>query len=265
MKANYHTHTHRCYHAQGNDEEYVKSAIKAGFKELGFSDHSPWKYNSSFVSNMRMPLSAFDEYYASIAALKEKYKNDISIKIGLECEYFEAYMPWLKEFIKEKKIDYVILGNHYHQSDEKGFYFGHKCTNRKALDLYVDEAIKAMKTGLYSYLAHPDLFMRAYPEFDKDCEEISYRLCRAAKELHIPLEYNLAGIVYNKRFNVHQYPHPKFWEIAAEVQNDVIIGVDAHHYQHLEDIEMWENAKAYLEKLGLNRIETIEMKDFTKF
>ena len=31
-KNNYHTHTTRCYHASGKDEEYVKAAIKAGEK-----------------------------------------------------------------------------------------------------------------------------------------------------------------------------------------------------------------------------------------
>ena len=34
-KNNYHTHTTRCFHAIGKDEEYVKAAIKAGIKELG--------------------------------------------------------------------------------------------------------------------------------------------------------------------------------------------------------------------------------------
>ena len=39
LKYHYHTHTKRCGHAQGEDEEYVLSAIKHGFKFLGFSDH----------------------------------------------------------------------------------------------------------------------------------------------------------------------------------------------------------------------------------
>lgn len=47
-KNNYHTHTTRCYHASGKDEEYVKAAIKAGIKELGFSDHTPWHYEFFF-------------------------------------------------------------------------------------------------------------------------------------------------------------------------------------------------------------------------
>ena len=34
-----HTHTKRCGHAFGADEEYVQAAIDAGIKVLGFSDH----------------------------------------------------------------------------------------------------------------------------------------------------------------------------------------------------------------------------------
>ena len=117
-KNNYHTHTTRCYHASGKDEEYVKAAIKAGIKELGFSDHTPWHYASSFKATMRMPESQLDDYLESIRYLKEKYKDQISILIGLECEYFERYMPWLEKTIKDKKIDYIILGNHYYETDE---------------------------------------------------------------------------------------------------------------------------------------------------
>ena len=40
-KTNYHMHTYRCMHASGTDEEYVLSAIKNGYEEIGFSDHSP--------------------------------------------------------------------------------------------------------------------------------------------------------------------------------------------------------------------------------
>ena len=104
-KTNYHMHTRRCMHASGRDEEYVISAIKNGYEEIGFSDHSPWKYDSDFVANMRMPLSKFDDYYASVSSLKEKYKDRISIKIGLECEYFPKYIDWLKQFLIDKKLD----------------------------------------------------------------------------------------------------------------------------------------------------------------
>lgn len=44
MIANYHTHTPRCNHAVGSEEEYVQQALKAGIKILGFSDHTPYLF-----------------------------------------------------------------------------------------------------------------------------------------------------------------------------------------------------------------------------
>ena len=35
----YHSHTFRCGHAVGTDEEYVKKAIEGHYEILGFSDH----------------------------------------------------------------------------------------------------------------------------------------------------------------------------------------------------------------------------------
>ena len=36
MIANYHTHTPRCNHAVGSEEEYIQQALNAGMKILGF-------------------------------------------------------------------------------------------------------------------------------------------------------------------------------------------------------------------------------------
>ena len=35
-QTNFHTHTSRCHHAFGNDEEFVRAAIQNGFEVLGF-------------------------------------------------------------------------------------------------------------------------------------------------------------------------------------------------------------------------------------
>ena len=40
-KTNFHTHTYRCGHANGSEEEMVCSAIKMGIEELGISEHVP--------------------------------------------------------------------------------------------------------------------------------------------------------------------------------------------------------------------------------
>lgn len=259
MRANYHTHTTRCNHASGSDEEYVLSAIRGGFEELGFSDHTPWDYSpSTFTgSHIRMRLDEFDDYYNSIMHLKEKYKDQISIKIGLEAEYFPEYMDWLKAFIKEKEIDYVLFGNHFHLDDDTGVYYGQACKDDKWLLQYGKDTIEGLKTGVYAYLAHPDLFMRGRVKFDRTARVVSYQICEACKELDIPLEFNLAGMAVSERLHAVQYPHPEFWKIAADVGNKVIIGVDAHSNTQLEKNYYWDKAKNYIEELGLECVETI--------
>ena len=249
-KNNYHTHTTRCYHASGKDEEYVKAAIKAGIKELGFSDHTPWHYNSSFKATMRMPESQLDDYIESIRYLKEKYKDQISILIGLECEYFERYMPWLEKMLKDKQIDYIILGNHYYETDELHQYFGSP-VNEYYLKAYVDHCIKAIDTGLYSYIAHPDLVY-----YDKDSklyqEEMS-RLCAYAKEKDMPLEFNLLGFMSGRH-----YPNESFWKIASKYQNKAIIGFDAHSPDALLKDDIYQQAFNYLSSLDVELIDTIK-------
>ena len=247
---NYHTHTYRCHHASGSEEEYIKAAIKSGYTVLGFSDHSPWRYDSSYVSHMRMKEGELEGYIKTLLKLKEKYKNQIDIKIGLECEYFEKYIPWLKETLKTYPIDYIILGNHFDDTDETGIYYGRPLPKEK-LKKYVDDCIHAMETGLYSYIAHPDLvhYNRDDPFYTKEMT----RLCLEAKKHNMPLEFNLLG------FSEHrQYPNNVFFNIVKEVGNKVIIGVDAHESQALADTKTYDKAKQYLEQLGVEVIEDIQ-------
>ena len=76
MKTNYHTHTTRCMHATGSDEDYVLSAIKGGYQELGFSDHTPWKYHTDYVADMRMLPEELPGYVESLHSLREKYRAE---------------------------------------------------------------------------------------------------------------------------------------------------------------------------------------------
>lgn len=96
MKYNYHTHTELCNHAKGSNEEFVLAAIEAGFDEIGFADHSPWPFEN-FVSGMRMTADELEMYCRSVKALKEKYKDKISIKLGLECEFSQNTTNGLKK------------------------------------------------------------------------------------------------------------------------------------------------------------------------
>lgn len=265
-KTNYHTHTKRCMHACGSDEDYVFAAIQNGYDVLGFSDHSPWKYDSDFVAHMRMRLDQTQDYLNSVRSLKEKYKDQIDIKVGFECEYFPKYMDWLLDFLIDNRIDYILFGHHYYRTDEnrdagERIYFG-GIRDYASLKLYVEDAIAAMKTGMYSYFCHPELFMRGIKTVDQAVEDAFYALCECAKECDLPIEYNLAGAAYNRALQQEAYPHHAFWEIVAKVGNTAIIGTDAHDPQALLDDILREEGIQYLDSLGIKVTDTIRFVDF---
>ena len=62
MIANYHTHTPRCNHAWGAEEEYVERALEAGLKILGFSDHSPQFFPGDYYLGVRMRPEQLQDY-----------------------------------------------------------------------------------------------------------------------------------------------------------------------------------------------------------
>ena len=257
MKTNYHTHTYRCKHAVGDDEAYVLSAIAAGFDLLGFADHCPWPFASDYRSGIRMEPDMLDDYIYNISSLREKYKDRITIKIGLECEYFEEYIPWLTTVAAQKGLDYLIFGNHFAKSEETGSrYFGNDCATPERLEEYRASALAGINSGVFSYMAHPDLFMHTYPAFDERAEQVTREICRAAAIMDLPLEFNISGFRLGDE-NGRGFPHPDFWRIAAEEGNRAIIGVDAHSHTALQSHEDYARAIAILDQLHIERIETL--------
>lgn len=259
--ANYHSHTPRCMHASGTEEEYVMQAVASGFDVLGFADHTAWPYRSSFVANMRMHISELDGYIAAVRKLSEKYADQIRIHCGLECEAFPEFYPWLRQLHADGQIDYFILGNHYDTTDEDGSpYFG-KCDTPQRAYRYMESTIAGMESGLFIYLAHPDLFLHRYKVFDAAAKKVCREICLAARRLEMPLEYNLLGMLRNPKSRAQGfvgYTSDEFWHIAAETGNRAIIGVDAHSPEALNCAELYSIARTKLEGWGLEVIDEIE-------
>ena len=88
MIANYHTHTWRCNHARGTEREMVEKAIQGGVKILGFSDHNPYLFDGSYYSNFRMRPELLEDYVRAVESLRDEYRKDIEIHLGLEVEYY---------------------------------------------------------------------------------------------------------------------------------------------------------------------------------
>ncbi|MCI9336631.1 MAG: histidinol-phosphatase [Lachnospiraceae bacterium] len=253
MKANYHTHTWRCMHAVGTEREYVESAIEGGLKVLGFSDHTPCPYPKEYVSGMRMRTDQLEDYVDTVLALKEEYRQDIEIHLGLEVEYYTDYFAGLRRMVSDYPVEYFLLGQHCIGCEIGGEWSGCPTDDPKALQDYCAQTSEAMETGYFTYFAHPDLIR--FTGDERIYQEEMRRLCRKAKSLQIPLEINLLGI-YEER----HYPDERFWKIAGEEGCKVLFGTDAHNPEALNCPRVLQAAENIVRRHGLQVQETVEFR-----
>lgn len=254
MKINLHTHTTRCGHAVGSEREYIERAVQAGIQTLGFSDHSPMPFEPGYYSSYRIKLEDYENYIETLVALKEEYKNDVRILIGFEAEYYPAYFDRFIDMLRPYPIDYLILGQHFLDNEIDAPYSGHPTDDEELLRRYVDQTSEALKTGRFTYFAHPDLF--CFTGDEAVYRRHMTRLCENAKSLEIPLEINLLG-VWNKR----HYPCDRFFQIAAEVGNQVVFGLDAHQPERILEADVLSDARALAERCGVTVTEDFRIRN----
>ena len=253
----YHTHTARCKHAEGADEEYVLKAIAEGVRVLGFSDHAPYIDPDGYVSYYKMLPSEAKEYFASLRALSEKYKDKIKILVGYEAEYYPELWKSTLDFWREgDRPDYLILGQHY-ITEEYSKDPVHSMTGTgdpEMMKRYVDLIIEGVNTGRFTYVAHPDVI-----SFEGDAklyEREMRRMLAALKEKEMPIEINLLGLSSGRN-----YPSEKFFSIAREYDLPVILGFDAHSPDRVADRDEIARAKEFAARVGIRLVDDVAIVD----
>ncbi len=253
MIANYHTHTARCNHACGREEEYILAAISGGIKTLGFSDHTPYWFPGDYYSFFRMQQAELPEYMQLLSALREKYADRLEMHIGLEAEYYPAYFGELLPRLRDAGVEYLLLGQHFLGNEINEPHSTLKTAQEGDLVRYCDQVIEAMQTGVFTYLAHPDVFR--FVGEDKVLKKHMGRVFREAKSCRMPVEINLLGLREGRH-----YPNPVVWETAGEVGCQVILGSDAHDPKEVSDPVTEARALEIVKEYGLQLTEKVTLR-----
>ncbi|MGN0866650.1 MAG: histidinol-phosphatase [Oligosphaeraceae bacterium] len=238
---NFHTHTYHCRHATGTPGDYCREALAQGISTLGFSDHAPWPDGK--WKEVRMPQDELDAYFREIQEARQEFPR-LEIHAGLECEY----RPDLGSYTHDAFLDtpgrceYLVLAIHDYR-DPRGEWCSswHLHDTRQYLD-YARYAVQAMESGLFAFLAHPDLFLVARGAWDDNAREAARLIAQAAQDTRTPLELNAAGlrrpfVVDDSGLKRRPFPYIGFWEIAAQYQIQAVVSSDAHTPQ-----DVWGNA-----------------------
>ncbi|MEL3907541.1 MAG: histidinol-phosphatase [Treponemataceae bacterium] len=247
---NFHTHTYLCKHAVGVPMDYAKVACETGFSALGFSDHCP--YFDDMWLDMHMALDEVPLYRKMVEEARAAY--DIPIYYGFECEWHKKYKSWYEEELLGKyEADYLIFGPHWVDIDGEFVYIP-DVTEPKNLIRYVDLTIEGMASGLFAYLAHPDLFLYNISEITPFYLDLAKKIIDAAVELKMPIEINGNGSTHKTIIRGgkegYRYPERQFWELAKERGAHIVIASDSHNPTNL--LETIKFAESFAKRLGID-------------
>lgn len=227
---NLHTHTWRCKHASGTEDQLAREALSRGLKHLGLSDHTPLP--DGWFEHIRMPMQLLPDYVACVNRAKADHPG-LNIYLGLECDYFAQYEGFFQQELRGRyAMDYLIGSIHGFPLRGERVYTQRTPMDTAALRAYADHMIRAMDSGLFDFIAHPDLFSATLSRWDDNIKACCRDILSAAQAIRIPLEINVSGWLKQRlnpgRFIPFNYPHPSFWELAADYRTAVVITSDCH-------------------------------------
>lgn len=248
---NYHTHTFRCKHAAGDVVDYAQAALTKGLQVLGMSDHTPLPDGA--WPQIRMAWDELPGYLLAIGQARALYP-DLTILAGMECEWSPEYHQFYEnELLGRFGLDYLVLGCHFFPCQGEYLSSHGRIDTPKRLRAYARHLIRSMESGLFAFVAHPDLFGLTYLKWDQNAKAASRDILQAAQDLKIPLEINGHGLcnlwVETALGGRPPYPWRQFWELAQDYKIAALVNSDAHRPQDV-DQGLGEGAQL-LRSLGL--------------
>lgn len=251
----YHLHGNFCGHATGELEEYVTVAVSKRFIEIGFSAHLPKvKDPDPYHAMLEEDLP---RYVDLVKDLQVKYRDRITIRLGIEADYFPGYECEIGRLIQSYPFDYVLGSIHFlgdwHFTSREGRDRYHMEDPDEAFVAYFDLLTQMIGSGLFDIVAHPDAIRKAGFAPSVSMEETYQTIAVLLREQSMSLEVNSAGI---RRNAGSIYPEPLFLRTCIHEGVTLTLGSDAHTPGDVG--RDYKEAFGILESLGVTEIASYE-------
>lgn len=250
----YHLHTPLCHHAEGWPTDYIAPARAAGLAEIGFSEHSPMQADD--FDDWRMRFSDLPRYRQEIDQARAQAGPDLPVRLGLECDFIDTpdQRRWLEQLRRAAPWDYWIGSVHYL---DNGFPIddpreAHQWSGADIDDLwqrYWRLFSTAVRTGWFSFMAHPDLIKKFGHRASGDLRRFYEPAVQALTDADVAFEFSTAG--WHKPC-AEAYPADPFLQLALEAGVPIVISSDAHHPDHVG--RDFHRAVRHLGQLGFTRL-----------
>ncbi|MBN1968245.1 MAG: histidinol-phosphatase [Candidatus Delongbacteria bacterium] len=270
-KTNYHTHS---IYSDGkfNLKENIESAISNNLHILGFSDHCPLPFDSSWA----MKLNDYDTYINEINELKIQYQEKIKILAGLELDYIPEIIDENNKFFDTEKLDYVIgsihlLGDpsngelwsvdHSFDKIKNGCERDYQGNFRTMVEDYYRRILLMAENTKPDIIGHLDLVKirntnnRIFNENESWYLDAVYNALISVKANDCIVEINTGGV--SRGYTDSFYPSDIILKIINELKIPVMINSDAHRIEHI--CGKFEEAFEKLKLLGFTELVVIDI------
>ena len=249
-----HVHSPYCPHGSTDTlEAYVHNAKKHNLREISFTEHAPLPQgfiDPTPLKDSAMSWSDLPQYLKAVQLIKEKYKRDIKVNVGLEIDYIEGFEHETRAFLDEYGLllDDSILSVHFIKKENNYYCIDYSEDNfhtiiqqygniRFVYDKYFDTLKKSILSDLGPYkptrIGHITLVEKFKKKYPAPFELSSYSntILDLIVQKKYSLDYNGAGIV--KPLCGETYPPLSIATEAAKRKIPLIYGSDAHSAKDL--------------------------------
>ena len=253
MLLDYHMHTKFCGHAEGEMEDYVRSAITKGLDEMGFSDHFPLFHVEP--GDLSMKMEDVPSYIEKVKELQEKYKNKIPVKLGIEVEYTPEIELPTRKLLENYNFDYIYGSVHFLGDwvfDHPAYKDEWKKKNvYRVYEEYFSNLRSMIASGLFDVAAHIDLIKKFGYKPEENLKNLYEEVAKSLKQYGMCIEVNTSGLYKPVK---EMYPCEEFLKICFDSDIPVVLGSDAHRP---DDVARdFDRALSILKKIGYKKIAT---------
>ena len=217
-------------------EEYVLAAISRGLRRLTFLEHL--EEGIKYGQKIWLDEDDFDLYFEEGMRLQELYRNQIDVRLGVECGYNPAAESSILQRLQNRNWDEVGISCHFlhlpglrshvnlFSSKASSLAVCEKFDSDHLIELYLTTLLQAIERLPGTKVCHLDGALRFLPGVNLEKSHLPRidALLAAIKAHSMLLEVNTSGIAIRGE----QFPATDILNRAIALEIPLVLGSDAH-------------------------------------
>lgn len=260
-----HTHHERCGHATGSLRDMIQAAVELGIETIAVTDHAPLFAHPEEHPDpgIQMAKAEFPRYIAEAVALKEEFRDRISVLVGVEADYLAGTEDVYRTALDTAELDYVIGSVHafgrYHVY-RPASWSDVSALSTRTIDIYEQyytAVQQAASSGLFDCIAHMDAIKAMGPTPDgalEELEELVEETLQVIAASGVAVEINTSGF----RKCGEAFPSLSIVKRLHQLGVPLTFGSDSHRPREVG--YGWKDAYRILSAVGVRRLHIFKQR-----